>query len=547
VSRLPADYLPIDGNELFQSIGAMPPVLQVQIDIPHEYSYLFEKTYSTEAVAIKKRLKEMVLARYAQAARAALWTLRQQRNAGIIPVFTRNVWLIDGVAMRYSSLSGVEYVMLVIPAAAVLVLLQKIVEEEPVEGDLLVLYSGNKAALISAASLTSGNVKVRMKKTLLQSSWGSDRLRVCQLKLRAGKESVCLGSLKVTDNIITSTTKFNLFRSGATPKTMTQFVEVSRDTTQFPIFNGDGQAIYTAHDKFTVSATITRDESVSAYDDVSVEVVDVSGGRYTQQVTSDANLGLFGPELVGSALYNLTNAQATQYDAAYPGQWGIIYDWGWVGGGGAGDFEIKAAVAPFAEGTEYTFTLGIKFPVFVQVGGVDRVDVRDVPYTGHFRYGVSGTPGEYDRHWGEFRWMEIWDEDAFEGPRAAGGITPYPFPFNRGVAKGQAFGTTYTSLFTSYVTPNNKYIGIEHPYGTEPDVLIPTEFPSPDKDYLDGWLHLSNGEHVLQAFVLNKTDIRAYYDNKPVANKIAAALDIDASSIQAMILDVPVSRFKSFK
>ncbi len=95
------------------------------------------------------------------------------------------------------------------------------------------------------------------------------------------------------------------------------------------------------------------------------------------------------------------------------------------------------------------------------------------------------------------------------------------------------------------MTPNNRIVEIEHPYDTEPEAT--GALLDDALDYLDGWLHLSNGKHVLQAFVLNGSDVRAYYDNKPVADKIAAALDIDASSIQAMILDVPISRFKSFK
>lgn len=148
MSKLPADYLPIGGDELFGNVGKLTPTLKVVWETPHEFQYLFSKTPDEETIAIRKELDKLVRQRYGAAAKAALWTLRQGRRAGMIEIVVRNLTLKDGIQMRYSSQQGIEHVQLMIPAKAT----EELITEVMVGGEdglcMLVVYDTSRIAAI---------------------------------------------------------------------------------------------------------------------------------------------------------------------------------------------------------------------------------------------------------------------------------------------------------------------------------------------------------------------------------------------------------------
>ena len=67
-------------------------------------------------------------------------------------------------------------------------------------------------------------------------------------------------------------------------------------------------------------------------------------------------------------------------------------------------------------------------------------------------------------------------------------------------------------------------------------------------DTLMGWLHLSNGRHYLQGYYDFTNSVqRLFYDGVEVSGKLAAALKTDISSVQAILIDIPLPLIKRLK
>lgn len=270
----------------------MPPALSMQVMLPHEYSYLLSRSTDEETTITRKRLAELIVEKYGDYAKSALWPLRQQRAAGIITFMGRTVLLQDGVGMRYSSNGGMEYVTLVVPPAATRNLLDQIKKENDQNLCLMVLHDGNKITAIPMDKLSKPKAVYTKS---LDSNWGNDFFMSAQIR-PSDQFSPVYSPLQFGAQI-TRQESYVLTWLGARKNTApnTSFSQnyLTRAPIAFiPMLAANGSEVFTPFDMFQFAQTMTG--SVSAPDATHAPWLITSDGRYcygVQSETSFLNIG----------------------------------------------------------------------------------------------------------------------------------------------------------------------------------------------------------------------------------------------------------------
>jgi hypothetical protein len=162
MSRFAADFLPLSAGDLFDMSGEMPPALRVIMNVPPDYEggvFKFGRGGSDveerERFETQDKLKEILIERYRNQCQARLAGIRRNRKLSIISVVRQTVEVDDGVTMEYESLWGREYVTLIFQER----LVRKLLDLLSGGGAcMLVLYGENKIAAIPMKTLTTPKV-----------------------------------------------------------------------------------------------------------------------------------------------------------------------------------------------------------------------------------------------------------------------------------------------------------------------------------------------------------------------------------------------------
>jgi hypothetical protein len=490
-------------------------------------------------------------------------------------------------------------------------------------GMLLVLYGGNKVAAWPASKLKNplGLGAPSYTATLASSSWGATRIKLAQLR-PAKKACFVYSALKITNStdafgnitgILSAETNCNL--SVIAPgSALDQFIstQLSRHTNPSgptaptgtpldgsPLFNATATKIYTPFDTLAWDGTnFTTIGSASVLDAMPYSI-GADGKRY-YALNHPAFLGLMSNTPGDNAAFPGTGFQpgALSPDALY----GVAADGGDVSPAydddthlnvltQSGGIDILASSGVLSASTETTSAvIGSWWNGASYATPADKA-AADAFLAGQATYSVETGDAAIFDYAVSFTSTVIWKQLYVDGSPYFGGssdfLTGYMkslgsvsdgswfapgFPFATGATLNKAYlieerGTTIAaanpvnyawSNTGSIYAPGRKidFTWTQSTYGGDP---TPDQFPY--HDVFDGWLHASNGKHVIQgycvatAFAHDASESDAEppgwtpyltCDGISFGDALASALGTTLADIQTIMLDVPLGRIKQF-
>jgi hypothetical protein len=378
MARFAADFIPLNGNDLFDMSGEMPPSLRVIMNVPNDVDAgLFRWTRGGDDIETKvrfenqDRLKQILIERYRDRCQKTLWGLRRNKSLGVIDVVHQWVEIDDGVIMSYNSLWGREHVTLIFSEP----LVRKLVEA--ISGGLymLVFYGGNQIAVIPMSSLPKPSVG---QTRTLKSSWGLDTIQTCQAKVKGGLSYILTGVNIASDYSASLGDNYALVSADFSMKAITKSqVAVPTDGSSYgdPHLVSNDTAIYTPRDVFapikggfTRTSTPAGDEGDTLWPVIITPDIDYV---YSASFAYNGVIG-FGASGLPSSLQTMLDAEKTLQESSIPSSGAWVEGWlAWVSKNGTNSVKVAldSAASTAGEGDSFeflTFTIsinGIKLPV----------------------------------------------------------------------------------------------------------------------------------------------------------------------------------------
>lgn len=428
-------------------------------------------------------------------------------------------------------------------------------------GFMLVLYQNNKIAWLPMASIATPSGKVTSK-TLSQSNWSpqpwksinsitnANRVKLCQVKISSSLHALS-GNIAINaDGVISvpdvsdQTPVFNvkdtLLKSGTSSTPWTDYNGNLADKEYVnPIINGSGTDLWNDRgDKFTwtQSGGITRvstgdtlvkyrfnpSGSFTAVFDSYVLGVLPDGGRFSD---IDVNLPYVSAFFWGNG-FPITNAQfeilKTDVDAV-----SFIVNYG------PGESDVTYTNSS-SSAESFTATLDAHVQVYGKTAqGLDSLSMGTCSTTVSYDPGKFGlVPSIADPSATLTNYFGVND---YKMNTSGYEYLILRFP----PALGNSQDNIYFYAANYDISPSIGYI--QTPYGKY-------EYTgSASLRGLEGWLHASNGKHVLQGFDLTWGVSKMFLDGVDYGETLASAIGCSITDINAVILDVKKSDIDKLK
>lgn len=502
-------------------------------------------------------------------------------SAGNIGFSRRRASFGDATAV-YTHNSGIEQL-----AITVYPVVHRVKEEtlETPFNCLMVLYSGNKVAAIPMDALVdfNGQASTIHKATLNESSWGSSRITTAQHKFNRDVGGVLFAPLALFGSALRSTSLYclSLLKTGLRSAVATQLpAQVVAGFPLVPIMNSpsSGTTIYTALDTYSISTELVITRSGDGGNTLGL------GGPYGARWVAPSTISSRGVYTYGytasvggysNMYYNFDTANShmslrayNQIDELVYGANGLLPDhtiYDDITGSvfhetvENGESKLLGAIMVliYADARiARDMSLPITTSTHVMVGGVDVVDVSSSisSLTQALDYGDFGQYGAHITHNFLNESVDV-TSPPFDPPTPSGrGEFRMLITFPYVTRTGDCFVLRRSVLRTDFDAPQ---LSVPYtaatPYGAlDGDVLVSfVEHIDPYATDLHlgvtdfGWMHISNGTHIIQGFATNsKTYI--YCNGQEISSKLSALLGVPNTDIQTMIMDMDLKTIKSF-
>lgn len=454
---------------------------------------------------------------------------------------------------------------------------------------LLIFYEGNKIAAIpmkDIKGITADHPPLTLSSKyaaeLKKSDWGDDLLKVSQYKFNEDDGGVLLSPLRIVDSKVTSA-ETHYFASAK--QKFETFVASSTRAKRTPLINGVKTTYYTSNDVFAfrkgkpvyVGAGGNGETPVAiTADGIYYYKPNISTEWFSLHSYEAQELQWMGDLKSDEEL----DAVATALESAYPSFIGaprapfmpradyeaITLNTFTGGGGGWGalisgtyvvthNYATTGDVAAGRPALQTNVSTVMPMNIFSQIKKLDVLTVHlegvgatysesglsatSISVTAqvlNLDYSAAKPPGSWPRttvtspHINESDPFGTYILDSHPAFRAW--VINYPPSF--GIEDGKYFFAHTDTLFT--------------PYGSWPYTI---SYPKNGhylivRDEYTPWLHLSNGEVVVQAFELQGTR-KVFAQQVDITDLIATACDTSIDDIQAMIIDFPLAKARQLK
>lgn len=606
-----ADFIPLSGTDLFNMSGEMPPQLRVIMNVPSDVDAgLFKWKRGSDDIETRERfenqdrLKSILVERYRNAAMACLIRFRQNKKLGIVSQVHSQIELEPGVRMEYDSLWGREFVTLYFSEE----LVRKLVDVIS-GGDLcmLVLYKDKQLAYMPMKSVSKikSNAKFS-KRTVNESSWGKPEwwtggmgeffLYSCQIKpekntswlytqLKFEKGKLSIPKSPETYHVYVSTKGLDKSAETSTPITdkgdpllygiyqnvslgwkwpVDDWRNAYKKWWAPPVINATATKLFNDRgDEFEIvkKEGLKRTKKGSAevdeyawYNYQACAVVGDKGERYsfTNTLFINTNIGGFNYKW---SYYTITKRQNDIINYEYNG-WpdvgtgGSAYDNMYYCGPGDSDVQGKQYTFDAWEANHPSITMKAPTPVYTKVpnpkgkGGTDKIECKMLSVT------CSGSsPGGSHPDDGFTASMNFagFSQSISYAAHYTQEIlyTQVKFPPSLGDTKGKMY---LIETKTASVYQNDEYLDTKGKLNTPYGLTISLECI----DFsFDGWLHASDGENVLQGFVI-QTAIGSFkrylfLNGDNVGDKIAGAIGCSLTDIRSIMFDIKLADIQKLK
>lgn len=490
MSRFSWDYLPLEGNSFFDQRGMRAPQVRIRFASPPSGSDL-------DPVSIKYAIED----KYHNVAQQSLYAFRQNMALGVIQYVNQQRQLPDGTLIEYSNNSGQEFITITVSASAV----KKLLNPEFSIPCMLVLYNGNRISAIPMGSLW--DPKPVYSSALKKSSWGST---IQTIQMPCGGGTIAVSQI----DPVKSRLKMGGFKVFSTTKTIAflNSLEVSAGTSPL-IAACDGSSLRVGGGTFTTARA--RVSGSSGNVDGDPYAIDSSGRYY------------YGLDIAGDYLFNgdlhitsdgdLKTSQKPEWDQAKKDAMVVqdgIPDTSSINGytryGSDSGLFYKIATNAGRIGEWVTTDPDASLDVPYQMGGYTKMGSELI----HVSASAVLIPNTEDDHM---------DVDMLGQHFHSGG--------NQNVS-----GSTVS--FPPSLSENKAYL-IDAEKST-----IYTPYQTFSGDSLSGWLHVSNGTHMLQGFKINDTK-HLYHNNTDFLSTLTAAVP-KCSEVNGVLLDIPLNVIKRF-
>lgn len=525
---------------LFDHTGAQPPATRITIELPPEYIDKPDPgatppyTDKGKDLQVLADIQTAVMRQYGGTARRLLHAFRQDVGLGDLAVNGRRAMLGEGVGMNYVSQFGNEAIQIYVSQDGV----RKLIGEQT-SVCMLVLYGDNKIAYIPMSKIASPSGSVT-KKTLKTSDWAkpswwhTDRgadffIPVAQVKfsktLHAMESAISTagGIITIPDN----PARESMFN---TIDTLLKGVESSRNDISNPdryyanlVMNGGSNFVYNEKgDRFEVTATgLTKKsdgDNSGGNGYLNVKAVTTDGGRYQGTSMWAYRFGYLSIDADST-----TAAQNAAKNAWFlsPGNNISLITYG----PGDPDYTRNNGLA--------SASVPIKIQTYSKLGGLDKLSLASGTATATWQ-SIGGFSFAYtESQWG-LTVRGTLDLSAF-GNDSTGYLWSFGFPYALSAEMGKMY------LAEEFYNPDNYSLWTRTfytPYGQFGPYQIDMYNYTP---WMYGWLHLSNGKNLMQAFVICdgfQFRRKIYLDGVDYGDKLAEAIGCALTDIRAAFLDI---------
>ena len=526
MGRFASDYLPLDGAQLFDMKGQMPPACRLLLQIPPEY------TESPLADWFNPdELKDTLIERSRDNAQRALWTFRQGRNLGSIDIVRQSRQLDNGVFMDYRSQFGRETVVMMFSES----LVREVFEETA--GTCMLVYYGKDGANYKIAAIpmskidnpTSGDVIVNRPSTLTLNNPADFELLSCvQMKIAEDTHVVAthVGIDKSGVASVTGmpTSPLNYYNSKNTILGSTVATGIGNSFIQL---NWSGKTVYDNNGskvEFGPNNKITFSDNAPWINNFAMAVSE-TGGLYSQPNF----LVIEWTHVTSWSGGFLSDAQMAQWVAAASPSGRMIF--GGYGGPGEGDFTYQYVPGSITGGSG-NVTLPAYINVYSNDGKLDKVTTISTPVTENGFYDPTTVPtSTFDLGGAMWELSGRINQTDTVGPR------------NLTINPGYALGA---SLADNWVN--------EKPWGPPDSGTAHTPFGVfGNSDYPTPAIWVANGKTYICKFsyydfsVLNNVH-KIYKDRKEYGSQLISAIGASSEiEVLVILLDIKLSDINKLK
>lgn len=502
-----------------------------------------------------------VAATYIGVARTVLGQLVNQMSLGKLTTGSRNVTLPDGTTIRATVMGGVKRVFISSPATTV----EQSTQESPVltfetpelstiipvlDKCLMVIYNGNRIAAIPMGALGGKNWPVIFSGKLHTSV---DSFQpVAQFNFGVpGCDSIFIGPFAFEDHKFTLDSDKHWLtavrQNDGTDGNALHAVQTGASSGADPMLNAAGATIYAPDGIYTVAKAVPllQQSFMGEFGFASPRGIGADGTYYfaavsrrpPQTFSPIPPSNLVGPAAQitfgGGSLASIETQVENATQNTHPSGFSLSEFFN-----GAAAFNSAISHGFIGEGG--TSDYAIPFPIIVyQGGGTDQLataSITPVCQDSAFDQGATIVVHAVQSVLG---WGETMDWSATQHP-SDGSFT---FTMSESGMNTVAFADFPPALSASQVyasaSDNSGATQTRTPYFTSSD------FGSV------GWAHLSNGEHVIQAFFTQNADPvdtpHMYFDGADVRAKLEAALKVPLTDVQVMLMDIPLATIQHMK
>jgi len=194
---------------------------------------------------------------------------------------------------------------------------------------------------------------------------------------------------------------------------------------------------------------------------------------------------------------------------------------------------------------ETSASISTSHQIYSKLNGVDVLTTTSGTINATFeRFGIGAFPSNsrMDGSLFGYNFYSIWDTDT---PIARDEtIYRHGFPYAIEATKGKMYvenwtlnGVSAPFFSTNFYTPYGEF----GPYVSDDTPYVPSIF---------GWLHVSDGKNLLQAFVINDGNActkRMYLNNIDYGSKLASAIGCSLDDIRLILFDIKKSDIDKLK
>lgn len=487
--RFSWDYLPLEGNSISDQRGMRAPQVRVRLAAP-----LRDK--DTDPASVKYAVED----KYRNVTQQALHAFRQNMALGSVQLSYQKRQLPDGTLVEYANHGGQEFITITVSASA----LSKLEKAGISMPCLMILYDGNQVAAIPMPWLKRaiGKQGIEFKKKLKKSSWGN-LVKCIQMPCNDGTIAV---------------TQFNYANSriiGGSYRACSTFKDLAfKKTVEIPnlpdplLAACDGNRLHIDGGNFTTMRASVSGSPSPPSETVQPFAVSIDGERsYGFKITAeytqgnDFNVDTYHNSALTPQQENIFD---DQYSAAISGDALYVHAYSRYGKGG--EVPSKFATNGGTPDAWVTIDSDLSLAMPIQIGSktemgaeLVQIEASSVVETDYTQATIFGKTIRAD--------------------------------------KGNPFEDWGIICFPPAISANEGYI-----YDRQNNMLT-TPYGTEAGESFNGWMHISNGEHLIQGYVLDGN--RKLYLNGQRYDEALKSMLKDCNEINGLMMNVPLRLIKS--